>query len=658
MIKDTEKYNDKIKTYDRDITILRENFPSCFNSDGSFDIEKLASRLKDKINIVEEGYELKFLGKSYSKLLTSLETLTLIDPNMEHNKLPENRLAENIFISGDNLDALKHLKKAYARQIKCIYIDPPYNTGKDDFVYNDTFNFTIENLVEKLGVEEEKAAKILDLTNRGSSSHSAWLMFMYSRLLLSFDLLARDGVILISIDDNEYANLKLICDDIYGEENYVGTIVWKNATDNNPTNIAIEHEYIVAYAKNKMVLEPVWKSKISGIKDLLINIGNELITTYQDEDELQKKYTEWLRENKSQLSPLDRYKYIDKDGVYTGSQSVHNPGKEGYRYDIIHPETKKPCKEPLMGYRFPKETMDKLIESEKILFGKDENKIVELKVYAKDFEDKLSSVFTLDGRLGAYDLRELFPESKQIFKNPKPVYLLEKIFSFVMDKESTMLDFFGGSSTSAQSILELNAQDGGNRKFIVVQLPELITENKEAFKLGYRTIDAIGRERIIRAAKKIKKDLTEPQNKNNYGFKHYNLLETPSNTLDKIEDFNPNGTVEDETIFAEYGLDVILTTWLVNDGYGFNAEVKKIDLKGYEAYSCGKHIYFINNNLSENNVEELIKYYELNQEFNPENVVLFGYSFTKWSITEMLEKNLKLLKDGSKNLKINVDIRY
>jgi adenine-specific DNA-methyltransferase len=183
---------------------------------------------------------------------------------------------------------------------------------------------------------------------------------MYPRLLLAKDLLRDDGVIFISIDDNEQAQLKLLCDEVFGQENWVGTLIWKNVTDNNPTNIAVEHENIVCFGKNKSFLETTWKSEISDVKEKLVLVGKKFIGEYTDQNDLQKAYSEWLKDNKIYLSPLDRYKYIDKDGVYTGSQSVHNPGREGYRYDVIHPDTKKACKEPLMGYRFPKETMDDL----------------------------------------------------------------------------------------------------------------------------------------------------------------------------------------------------------------------------------------------------------------------------------------------------------
>ena len=184
MIKDTIAANEAVTPNSREMAVLKDTFPSCFHADGSFDIERFKEFLSDKVSVVNEGYELRFLGKNYARLLASLDTTTVVVPDEAHNSKPENANSENIYISGDNLDGLKHLLKSYARRVKCIYIDPPYNTGKDDFAYNDSFNFTPEELSSKLSIEEEQAKHILDLTKRGSSSHSAWLMFIYPRLLI------------------------------------------------------------------------------------------------------------------------------------------------------------------------------------------------------------------------------------------------------------------------------------------------------------------------------------------------------------------------------------------------------------------------------------------------------------------------------------------
>lgn len=656
MIKDIMTANEEVLPNSREMAVLKENFPSCFHEDGSFDIERFKEFLSDKVAVTNEGYELKFLGKNYARLLASMDTTTVIVPDEEHNAQPENANSQNVYISGDNLDGLKHLLKSYSHKVKCIYIDPPYNTGKDDFAYNDSFTFSAEELAEKLSIDIEQANRILDLTKRGSASHSAWLMFMYPRLMLARDILSNNGVIFISIDGNELDNLKLLCDDIFGENNFIGNIIWNNATDNNPTNIAIEHEYIICYARNHAALEPVWKSSVSDVKDSLIQIGDKLSADYPDEKEFQDAWQAWYREHKEQLSPLDRYKYIDRGGVYTGSQSVHNPGREGYRYDVIHPVTGKPCVQPLMGYRFPESTMKELLDSGKILFGADENKIIELKVYAKEYKDKLSSVYELDGRLGAYDIKDLFPETKQIFKNPKPVQVIQRIISFALGNDDIFIDFFSGSGTSAESLFRYITSQNAKNSFIHIQLQEKTKEGSEAASLGYSTIDQIGMERIKRAAAKIREE--HPDTTADLGFKHFTLKEPAGDTLDKLLKFKPedNGMFSSDLV-DEFGVPTVLTTWLVRDGYGFTKSAQAVDFAGYTAYYKGKHLYLIGKELSNEAITAIVEKYETDGAFNPENVVLFGYSFS-WSEIDALKINLARLKDTEKNLRINFDVRY
>lgn len=654
MIKDIIDKNAEVKPNSKKLEALKEYFAGCFTKEGAFDIERFKEMMKDEVDISNEGYSLDFLGKDYANLIASIDTTTVIEPDLEHNSKPENKDSENIYISGDNLDALKHLLKSYAGKVKCIYIDPPYNTGSDGFVYNDKFRFTPEELEKKLSIDEDEAKRILDLTSRGSSTHSAWLMFMSPRLQLARQFLSKNGVIFISIDENEQANLKLLCDYTFGEDNFIGTVVWNNATDNNPTNLAIEHEYILCYARDKEELESVWKSNVSEIKDLLIAKGKELTSQYKGEN-LLKVWKKWFRENKNQLGELDRYKYIDEGGVYTGSQSVHNPGKEGYRYDIIHPKTGKPCKQPLMGYRFPETSMQKLIDEGRILFGNDETKLVEIKLYASEYQDKFSSIYEYDSRAGANELKKLFPEAKQIFKNPKPIDVVEHILSYIDSEDLYIMDFFGGSSTTADAIMQLNKLQNKKIKYILVQIQEQIAEDKEAYKLGYRTIDEIGQERIKRAAAKMKAD--DPDFNGDLGFMHYTLREVPGNVLDKLEAFDPRVSGFANNLLEEFGRETVLETWKVNDGYGMNAKVEPVPLADYTAYQCGDHLYLTDEGMSDDAVTALVDKYGEQSDWGPHYVVLFGYSFN-FGTTDALKKNLPLLNEGEKQIKINIDIRY
>jgi adenine-specific DNA-methyltransferase len=398
----------------------------------------------------------------------------------------------NLIVQGDNLLALKALLPRFAGEVKCIYIDPPYNTGQDDrneegkrtgWIYND--NVDSPEIREWLG-------KVVGAEAEDLSRHDKWLCMIYPRLKLLKSFLRPDGIIFASIDDNEAASLRYIMDEIFGSANRVGTIVWKNATDNNPTQIASEHEYILCYARDKKKIASEWKSTNLEIKNKLLEVGDTFVKDFPDQSKRQVAYTKWYRENKSQLWPFEDYKFIDDGGIYTGMRSVHNPGKDGYRYDVLHPKTGKPCQLPLMGYRFPEETMKTLIREGRIIFGEDDTKLVELKVYAKDYRSKLSSLFELDGRVGTNEIKAIFPEDKRPFDFPKPTELIEELLSFTTAGDDLVLDSFGGSGTTGNAVLKLNKADGGNRKFVLVEMKPAIASKITAERLrrvieGYRT---------------------------------------------------------------------------------------------------------------------------------------------------------------------------
>lgn len=347
-----------------------------------------------------------------------------------------------VLVHAENYAALRTLEYAYRQRVKCIYIDPPYNTGKDDFLYNDAIG-----------------------------QHGTWASMMHGRMMAARGLLRSNGALFSSIDQNERDRLDQVLGETLGLENRLGEIVWHNVTDNNPTQIATEHEYVACYGASAESRAQPWKSSLSDAKDLLVRVGDELAKVNEDIEELRNAYREWYRDNKPALGELADYKFIDSEGIYCGSRSVHNPGKEGYRYDVIHPRTRKPCKQPLMGYRFPEETMLDLLAKDRILFGEDENKIIELKVYAREFEDKRASVLTLDGRAGANELRALFVGGLP-FKNPKPTGLVEELVPFLASGSDAVADFFGGSGTTAHAVINLNRDDGGSRRFVLVEQGE------------------------------------------------------------------------------------------------------------------------------------------------------------------------------------------
>ena len=371
-------------------------------------------------------------------------------------------LHDNLIIEGDNLASLKALLPTYHGKVKCIYIDPPYNTGNEGWAYNDNVNSPM--MQDWLG----KVVDRDDLTR-----HDKWCCMMLPRLKLLRELLRDDGAIFVSIDDNEVHHLRALMDEVFGEENFVGTICWKNATDNNPTNISVEHEYIHCYARRKESLPKEWRSAILESKERLLEVEEGLQRDYKSTD-LEQAFRKWLTANKPYIWPFQDYKFIDQRGIFTGSRSVHNPGREGYRYDVVHPRTGKPCKQPLMGYRFPERSMKKLLQEDRVIFGKDESKIIELKIYLKDYKAKLASVFELDGRAGANEIRTIFPGRTKTFDHPKPHTFVKELLSFATDKDSIVLDSFAGSGTTAHAVLALNKEDGGNRRFVLIECEDYV----------------------------------------------------------------------------------------------------------------------------------------------------------------------------------------
>ena len=584
---------------------LKELFPEVF-IEGGVNFETLRQLLGDAkaLDGGEEKYGLNWHGKKKARQIALTPSTGTLLPCPDESV--DWDTTKNLFIEGDNLEVLKLLQKSYANKVKMIYIDPPYNTGKE-FIYPDKFQENLDTYLKYTGQVDDEGAKFSSNTEKTGRRHTNWLSMMYPRLRLAKNLLRSDGAVFISIDENETENLKLICNEIFGEENLLGRVVWKNATDNNPTNIAIEHEYLIVYCKDKPSLEPVWKSSVSDIKAVIVEKGKELIASYSDENQLSEEYSKWFRDYKSQLWPLDGYKFIDRGGVYAGIRGVHNPGKEGYRYDVIHPETSLPCKEPLMGYRFPRETMDKLLEEGKIIFGDDHSKIIELKSYAHEYKEKLPSVIELDGRSGAYDVRALFPEYRTAFDNPKPTRFLNYFIPFlVKDSNDIVLDFFAGSSSTAHAVMELNAKDGESRRFVMVQLPEKCSEKSEPFKNGVETISELSMERVRRASQIIKE--SAEAKKSDYGFKVFKLASS------NIHAWNPDRTDLEGTLLSheEHLIEGrseqdVLYELLLKRGVDLAVPIESREIDGKNIYSIGYGVLFacLDESITREQVEDI-----------------------------------------------------
>ena len=591
------------------------------------------------------------MGRNYANLIAATDTETIVVPDEAHNSKPENAASENIYITGDNLDALKHLLKSYSGSIKCIYIDPPYNTGNDGFVYSDSFNFTAAQLEQRLGVDEEKAARILDLTSRRSASHSAWLTFMASRLFLVRDLLTDDGVIFISIDDNEQANLKLLCDSIFGEENFVAQFNWRKKTGaNDEKDIATMTEYIICYSKSKelSIADNIWKRDETAIKKSRYTLSDEFVEErgkfyYDTLDRGGLQYSDSLNygikaPDGGIIYPNGRDKFVNDGWIWKWGKDKIEWGLKNKFLEFV-PSNKSAASKYTIKY--------KVYE-----FVDNEGKRREQK--GRAYSNLILSPINQQGNS---DIKEIF-NNQVPFSNPKPISLIKYLINTIKTYDSIILDFFSGSATTAQAVMQLNAADKGRRKFIMVQLPEVTPQGSPARNAGYATIDRIGMERIRRAADKIREENPLFAGKMDLGFKHFTLHSVARNTLDRLDKFDPHAALTDDDILKTFGRETVLATWLVSDGYGFAAKPQELRLAKYTAYTIGWHIYLLEGgNFDNNSMVALIEKYGNDPAFNPTEIVAFGYSFN-YEQTEMLRSNLRMLYDGAKHLKAELHIRY
>lgn len=490
-------------------------FPEARTEGGKIDFDTLRRVLGGIVDPGKERYGMTWPGKAECFKTIQRPSLATLLPVPDESVNFET--TENLIIEGDNLEVLKLLQKSYLGKVKMIYIDPPYNTG-NDFIYPDNYSESLQTYLEYTGQVDAEGKKFSTNTEADGRFHSKWLNMMYPRIYLARNLLRNDGVILVSINDVEYHSLRFVLNDIFGEDNWVGTLVWKGATDNNPTRIAIEHEYLVCYARDKGECSAVWRNRADAVKSTMLSHYARLRNEFGgDIAAIQSEFRKFVRDNAESLVPLTHYNRIDERGPYTGSRKVHNPKPGGYKYDVLHPTTGRACVPPANGYRFPKGTMDELIEQERILFGEDDTQIIQIKEYLEDYEGKLSSVIALDSRAGANELEALFGERK-LFPHPKPAVLLREIADFCLGPDDTVIDFFAGSGTTGQAVLELNQQDRGHRRFILIQLPESLEDDR------FRTIAEITKERIRRVGTRLSHD--DGDQGQDRGFRVFKLAES------------------------------------------------------------------------------------------------------------------------------------
>ena len=424
----------------------------------------------------EERYQFTWPDKKKSVLLANAPINKTLRPCREESVDFDN--TENLYIEGDNLEVLKLLQETYLGKIKMIYIDPPYNTG-NDFVYEDDFAQSTDEYLANSGQYDEDGNRLVKNLDSNGRFHTDWLNMIYPRLKLAKDLLSDDGVIFISIDDNEQENLKKCCDEVFGADNFISEFVWKsrqNKDNRNITGVSIDHEYIVCYQRT------------FGMRAL--KGGKRKTEQYTNPDNDPRG--PWASANMVGLLPADQ--------------------RPNCHYDLINPETGINYGKPAMGWRYDRKTMAKLISEKRILWPDSPNGRPRKKSFLAEISEVLPGYSSVVGadiytRTATAELNSLF-ENKS-FDFPKPIELVKDFIAQASKSDSIILDFFSGSATTAHAVMQLNAEDGGHRKFIMVQLPEETDEKSEAYKAGYKNICEIGKERIRRAGNKILEEATQ-----------------------------------------------------------------------------------------------------------------------------------------------------
>ena len=560
---------DKLKMQSLDVVgsnikKIQQLFPNCvterLGKDGkpelAIDFEKLQAELSNEIvGEGEERYQFTWPDKRAANRLANIPTTMTLRPCREESVDFDH--TQNLYIEGDNLDVLKALRETYLGKVKMIYIDPPYNTG-NDFVYNDDFAQSRDEFEETSGLFDEEGNQTIDPMQRNTESngrfHTDWLNMIYPRLKVARDLLSEDGVIFISIDDNEVENLKKNCSEIFGESNFVANVIWKHTqqSKNDELYFSRQYNHTLCYSKDKLRLKRFYFDRT-------------------DED------------NKNYKNPDN-----DPKGLWR-SGDVRSPNyRKTLCYNIIAPNGNM-IPPPENGWRWSKDSFNEKIATGEIIFKDDYSGIIR-KIYLSDQPGRTPENLWDDKRFGstrqaASMIKDLF-DGKQVFDTPKPIELIKNMLYLVSKGCDIILDFFSGSATTAHAVMQLNAEDGGNRKFIMVQLPEKTDEKSEAYKAGYKNICEIGKERIRRAGKKIKEENKDKEGieKLDTGFR---VLKLDSSNMNDVyytpEDFDKH-TLFSENVKSDRTPEDLLFQVMLDLGIELSAKIESRQIAGKTVY--------------------------------------------------------------------------
>ena len=501
----------------------------------AINFELLKQMLSPDVVDGDEAYEFTWVGKKAAIVEANKPIRKTLRPCIEESKNWDS--TENLYIEGDNLEVLKLLQESYLGKVKMIYIDPPYNTG-NDFIYADDFMRSQEEENEQMGMFDEDENRLFKNTDTNGRFHSDWCSMIYSRLMLARNLLSTDGVLFVSIDNGEVDNLRKICNEAMGEDCFVDCITWnKRVPKNDNKGIGNIHEYVLVYVKDARIQRQfvMFKDGIDAVFEFIEDMKEKKTPIAEAEKELRMFYNK-----KGYDRGITLYCNLDDNYEPWGKINMSWPNADtfGPRYDVIHPKTRKPTKIPDRGWRWNETTFRSQVDYEHTIerydgsymcgglwFAKDENTQPSSIKYLRDVSKMLlRSIVSLKSD-GGIEVEKIF-DGKSYFSYPKPVSLLHLLIASIDEKNGIYMDFFSGSATTAHAVMQLNAEDGGHRKFIMVQLPEKCDETSEAYKAGYKNICEIGKERIRRAGEKIKAESPMTTQDLDIGFRVLKLDDT------------------------------------------------------------------------------------------------------------------------------------
>ena len=647
---------DGITAVSSQIQQIKTLFPACFDKDGRFLIDKFQAEIAQQTDISREFYAMNWLGKSYARLLRNLPPETLISEDKIHNAKPENAGSQNLLIRGDNLEVLKHLKNAYTNSVKMIYIDPPYNTGSDGFVYQDDRKFTPTELARLANIDEDEAARILDFTDKGSNSHSAWLTFMYPRLYIARELLKDDGVIFISIDDNEAAQLKLLCDEVFGEGNFVDTLTIKKSANGKGSKdgYSTNHDFILIYLKEKQ------NNVFFGI-----TVSEDYIESFNKEDEFGRYKTDGLFRKKGRGARREDspncfypiYADLETGKVYLNQNSKNK---------LLEIFPKLPNGKDGRWIWSPDFANDKLYR----LYASPKGTVYVKDYWYDELREKPRSILEDSSYLtdtATNEIINLF--GSKVFSTPKPISLLIDLIDNCTHVNEIILDFFAGSGTTAHAVMELSRKYNQQRNFISVQITDDLHEaykkaNKDGKEIIQNAINwldehhkphnlfEITKARIELAAAKIRAEHRDYTG--DLGFKIFQTVENfrqhPDNDFSPDQmDFSFNDKLSEEQ------LQTLLTTWTLYDGAALTTPVEPVRLGDYTAYLCEKRLYLLNKGFTSADLLAFIRKLDDDADFNPNRVIVFGSNMAS-AMQHELDQAVRGYTN-KKEIELNVIIR-